>query len=193
MKKYTKWIILGIVGVVMLTLIVPYLFFPPNTAPITPSHQAASPPHQTASAPLALQPIAAPEVQAPVVINLNSQAMDVMRKSNLITQKTLDAQIAALTAQATTRPASYTVPNITVLSEDTQVSSGSSKGGMLDRLQLRGLVTSDDHITAFVSIDDNAPLNIQVGSVISGVKVTRISTKGVKLQHGKHTRWLTGE
>ncbi|MGF1877459.1 hypothetical protein L4D77_19335 [Photobacterium frigidiphilum] len=193
MKKYAKWIILGIVGVVMLTLIVPYLFFPPKTAPIISNHQDASPPPLTASAPLALQPIAAPEIQDPVVISLNSQAMDVMRKSNLITQKTLDAQIAELTARATISPTPYAVPNITVLSEDTQISRDSNMGDMLNRLQLRGLVTSDNHITAFLSIDDNAPLSIKLGSVIHGVKVTRISNKGVRLTQGKQTRWLTGK
>ncbi|MCD9504069.1 hypothetical protein VXS05_17200 [Photobacterium toruni] len=183
MKKHMKWIVLGAVTIPTIG----YLFYP-MSSPSTPV------PQTTHTEPYQVMPLPEPpKPQTPIVIQLDSNAKNIIKKSNELVQKQLDDALNKLNV-VSPEPMSYQVPdmNKTYLTEsDTDFDLPSIS--IIDQVQFRGLIENGQHMIAYLSIADNAPFKVHVGSTFQGLKVTRISLKGIEVRYGKQSRLLTGE
>ncbi|AGE91766.1 hypothetical protein ACPV3S_17230 [Photobacterium damselae] len=183
MKKHIKWIILGVVTVPTIG----YLFYPqsPAPSPVQPVSQ-----DQNITTPSLPEP---PKSQPSIVIQLDSNAEKIIQKSNELVQKKLDDALNKLDIEVRT-PMTYQVPDMSktfLTDEDTGFETPTMNP--LDQVQFRGLIGNGKNQTAYLSIADNAPFKVQVGSIFQGIKVTRISPNGIEIRKGKQTRLLKGE
>lgn len=188
MNKHIKWIVLGIITVPALG----YVFYPMVVTPSVPIQQVTS-----------IQPITPlpvpPTPQASVVIQLDTNAKAIIKKSNELVQMQLDNAIEKLTV-VPTHVASYSVPDMTktyLTDSDTGFSDAevepSSVIPVIDQLHFRGLIKNGHRLTAYLSFANNAPFEVHVGSTFQGVNVTHLSLNGITLQQGQQSRLLTGE
>lgn len=183
MKKYMKWIVLCVVTLPAIG----YLFYPQSSAPtpVPPVSQYQS--IATSSLP---EP---PQSHPSIVIKLDSNAEKIIQKSNELVQRKLDDALKKLDVEERS-PMTYQVPDMSknfIPDKDTSVETPALN--LLDEVQFRGVIGTGKHQTAYLSVADNLPFKVQVGSTFQGIKVIRISPDGIEIRKGKQTRLLKGE
>lgn len=197
-KKHGKWIGLGMAAMPIIWFALPAsLFSSPSVSSVAPSMHDSQPP------PIRIQ---TPNKQPVIAFELDSAALEVIRKSKLIGNAKLDAQLAA--EQAKEREASKrgrqskgntTVPNITVLGggnhyrPTSSTNASTASQDVLSRLKLNALITAANGNTfAYLSIDNDAPVQVTTGSRYKGALISAITPTDVTVTKGKERRVLLG-
>lgn len=188
MKKFLPLIIFLIIAVPLLV----YLYYPMQIAS-PPIDETLSSPNQTNAIPIQT-PIPEPVPQTPIVIQLDTNATQIITKSNEIQQKKLDAEINKLTITSPST-STFRVPDMdqTFLTDTSSSSAFEPQQSGLDNIQLRGLIVNKKTISAFISMGNDTAFPVRKGSMFQGVKVARITVNGIELKQGNISRWIRSE
>lgn len=197
-KKHAKWIGLGVVAVPVLWLAIPTSWTAPSQSEPTVTPIYEQPLKVTGSQ------LMKPDKVNVSAIELDSSALEVIRKSQLIGSAKLDTELAL--EQAKAREASkrglesegVKVPDMTVITGGYQppstIQTPVLSEDILSRLNLNALITAPNGKTfAYLSLDNGRPINVSEGGYYQGVLIRKITPTKVVIAKGKDSRVLRGQ